>query len=269
MQHQAQCAQHAPDNDQRHREKHPDGRVCPGTLTKLCPAGIRGRYSCRKDGRLFCRQAPLPAAPAALHSRSRSTARRCPSTASGKCRLIKSRREHSFTPNLRANDRRLPDVVPYRRTASPYLAMLPPDTIRPFIVLTIPCRAYNSGSCSLRYCLKQSACRPNSVATRAVGSHSLSAGGWPRHYLEAVAGISFIGSVHYRTSVLRYAFTFVSVPRPADHPAPNSAAPSLSRKRTSSPPHRPIPISAATTETIRWPVVSVTSTVSLSDGGPS
>ena len=107
--------------------------------------GVASRYFSSVRGRATGEEAGTETAtgPATSRSRSRSTARRCPSTASGKCRLIKSLREHSFTPNRRANDFRLPDVEPYSRMASAYLAILRRDTARPFAVFVIPCRAYS------------------------------------------------------------------------------------------------------------------------------
>ena len=58
--------------------------------------------------------------------------------------------EQSLNPNRLANDFTLSVVVPYRCMASLYFYMLRRDTAPPVSVLTIPFRAYSSGSCSFR-----------------------------------------------------------------------------------------------------------------------
>lgn len=65
----------------------------------------------------------------------------CRSISSGKCRLIKSLKEHSFTPNRRASDLRLSSVDSYNRRASPYRSMLRREMRRPFGARIIPWRA--------------------------------------------------------------------------------------------------------------------------------
>lgn len=113
---------------------------------------------------------------------------RC-SCSSGKCLLTNCTNEHSLNPNRLASDFTLSFVVVYSCRASLYFSILFADTVLPFSVFFIPKLACSSGSCSFRYCLKQSGCRLNSAATCAVVSPPFFNRAMASVYLAAVAGL--------------------------------------------------------------------------------